>query len=80
MATVLCRVQYINDGDPFACVGTSDLEPPTPVQVVVSVYIPVGDQLAQIVRKLRAPHMVCSGFMRWGTRLIHTFSRCVHIH
>lgn len=60
MATLLCRVQYLNDGDPFACTSTCYLEPPSPVTYVFSIHLPVADQLAAVIRTLRAPHKVHS--------------------
>ncbi|TKR92854.1 hypothetical protein L596_007423 [Steinernema carpocapsae] len=51
-----CRVQYMNDSDPFATTSTCYLEPMRPVSYSFSLHLPIGDQIPEVIRLLKAPH------------------------
>lgn len=51
-----CRVQYLDDTDPFS--STNFPEPTRPPSYTFNVDIPLGEQLAGIHRLLKAPHKV----------------------
>ncbi|VDO80533.1 unnamed protein product [Onchocerca flexuosa] len=51
-----CRIQYVNDSDPFATTSSSHLEPNRPVMYNFSLHQPIGEQLPEVIRTLRAPH------------------------
>lgn len=51
-----CRVQYVDDSDPFATTSSSHLEPSRPVMYNFSLHQPVGEQISDVIRTLRAPH------------------------
>jgi hypothetical protein len=55
--TIKCRIQYINDLDPF--VSTCDRQPMIPLQYMLVLNQPICEQLPDIIRKLKAPHKVC---------------------
>lgn len=55
--SLTCRVQYLNDIDPFAYT-TNFPEPPRPPLHTFSVTLPLINQLAAIHRLLRSPHRV----------------------
>jgi hypothetical protein len=57
MAALTCRVQYLNDIDPFAYT-TNFPEPPRPPVHTFSATLPLINQLAAVHRLLRAPHRV----------------------
>ncbi|KAI6177987.1 Formin HOmology Domain [Aphelenchoides besseyi] len=52
--TIRCRLQFINDLDPF--VSTCDRQPMIPLQYMMALNQPIGEQLPDIIRKLKAPH------------------------
>uniref|UniRef100_A0A914CXA7 FHOD1 N-terminal GTPase-binding domain-containing protein n=1 Tax=Acrobeloides nanus TaxID=290746 RepID=A0A914CXA7_9BILA len=52
--TLRCRIQYINDLDPF--VSTNNREPLKPLVYSLALHRPIGDQIPDIIRQLRAPH------------------------
>ncbi|CAG2163904.1 unnamed protein product [Oppiella nova] len=55
MTTLTCKVQYLNDTDPFgAC--TQFPEPSRPPLYTFNVNIPLINQIATIHRLLKAPH------------------------
>ena len=54
---VTCRVQYLNDTDPFAY-ASSFPEPARPPLHCFSTVLPLAEQLAAVHRLLRAPHRV----------------------
>ncbi|CAJ0946716.1 unnamed protein product, partial [Mesorhabditis belari] len=54
--TFTCRIQYINDADPFATTSNCYLEPMRPVTFSFRLYDPVGEQIPDVIRTLRAPH------------------------
>jgi hypothetical protein len=57
MTTLTCKVQYLNDIDPFgAC--TQFPEPSRPPLYTFNVNIPLINQIAAIHRLLKAPHRV----------------------
>lgn len=57
MSTLTCKVQYMNDIDPFsAC--TKFPEPTRPPLFTFNVNIPLIKQIASIHRLLKAPHRV----------------------
>ena len=53
-----CRVQYVNDSDPFATTSSSYLEPMRPVTFNFRLRQTIADQLPEVIRTLRAPHKV----------------------
>ncbi|KAM8894250.1 FH1/FH2 domain-containing protein 1 isoform 2-T2 [Spinachia spinachia] len=53
MAVVVCRVQYLEDSDPFVC--TNFPEPRRPPTVNVEENLPLGEQIAGIHKLLEAP-------------------------
>lgn len=55
MATLTCRVQYLNDIDPFSA-STNFPEPARPPTYVFNVNIPLINQIAGVHRLLKAPH------------------------
>ncbi|XP_012269834.2 FH1/FH2 domain-containing protein 3 isoform X15 [Athalia rosae] len=55
MLSLTCRVQYLNDVDPFAY-ASSYPEPPRPPVHTFSATLPLINQLAAVHRLLRAPH------------------------
>ncbi|KAG7203489.1 hypothetical protein KM043_013549 [Ampulex compressa] len=55
--SLTCRVQYLNDVDPFAY-ASSYPEPPRPPVHTFSATLPLINQLAAVHRLLRAPHRV----------------------
>lgn len=55
MATLTCRVQYLNDIDPFSA-STNFPEPARPPLYTFNVNIPLLNQIAGVHRLLRAPH------------------------
>ncbi|KOX72605.1 FH1/FH2 domain-containing protein 3, partial [Melipona quadrifasciata] len=75
--SLTCRVQYLNDVDPFAY-ASSYPEPPRPPVHTFSATLPLINQLAAVHRLLRAPHRVSSSFSlkeRQAFLLIHRLSR-----
>lgn len=56
-AWVTCRVQYLNDTDPFAY-ASSFPEPARPPLHCFSTVLPLAEQLAAVHRLLRAPQRV----------------------
>ncbi|CAD5212210.1 unnamed protein product [Bursaphelenchus xylophilus] len=48
------RIQFINDLDPF--VSTSDRQPMLPLKYSLVLSQAIGEQMPDIIRKLRAPH------------------------
>lgn len=73
--SLTCRVQYLNDVDPFAY-ASSYPEPPRPPVHTFSATLPLINQLAAVHRLLRAPHRVSSSFsFKKATAflLIHSF-------
>lgn len=52
-----CRVQYINDIDPFLQASASR-EPLKPVLYNIVLHQAIGEQLADIIRTVKAPHKV----------------------
>ncbi|CAL8354244.1 unnamed protein product [Arctogadus glacialis] len=56
MATLVCRVQFLDDTDPFN--STSFPEPSRPPQYSFREEIPLINQIAGVHRLLKAPHKV----------------------
>lgn len=56
MASVTCRVQYLEDWDPFIC--TNFPEPRRPPTVEVEEDQPLSEQIPGIHKLLGAPHKV----------------------
>ncbi|WKX89466.1 hypothetical protein Q1695_008818 [Nippostrongylus brasiliensis] len=54
--TYTCRVQYVDDSDPFAPTSNAFLEPMRPVTFAFRIHETIADQLPEIIRTLRAPH------------------------
>ena len=57
MSTLSCKVQYLNDVDPFSAV-TKFPEPTRPPLFTFNVNIPLINQIAAVHRLLKAPHRV----------------------
>lgn len=53
MASVACRVQYLDDSDPFIC--TNFAEPRRPPTVLLEENSPLSEQIAGIHSLLQAP-------------------------
>uniref|UniRef100_A0A0K0F4C3 Formin_GBD_N domain-containing protein n=2 Tax=Strongyloides TaxID=6247 RepID=A0A0K0F4C3_STRVS len=51
-----CRIQYLNDGDPFVTTSTCYLEPMRQVTFSFQLHTPIGDQIGDVIRSIRAPH------------------------
>ncbi|GMT30883.1 hypothetical protein PFISCL1PPCAC_22180, partial [Pristionchus fissidentatus] len=51
-----CRVQYVNDADPFSTTSSAFLEPMRPVTFNFRLHEPIADQILEVIRALRAPH------------------------
>lgn len=58
MATFICRVQFLDDTDPFN--STNFPEPTRPPLYTFREDIPLINQIAGVHRLLQAPHKVCS--------------------
>jgi len=55
-----CRVQYLNDTDPFNC--SSFPEPARPIVYTFLTDVPLVNQLVSLKRLLGAPHYVTFAF------------------
>ncbi|XP_077084998.1 FH1/FH2 domain-containing protein 1 isoform X13 [Siphateles boraxobius] len=53
MATITCRVQYLEDSDPFVC--TNFPEPRRPPQYDLNEHLPLNEQIAGVHKLLEAP-------------------------
>uniref|UniRef100_A0A3Q2T714 FHOD1 N-terminal GTPase-binding domain-containing protein n=1 Tax=Fundulus heteroclitus TaxID=8078 RepID=A0A3Q2T714_FUNHE len=53
MASVVCRVQYLDDSDPFICTNFPEPRRPPPVTVVEDQ--PLSEQISGIHKLLEAP-------------------------
>uniref|UniRef100_A0A0N5A7F3 Formin_GBD_N domain-containing protein n=1 Tax=Parastrongyloides trichosuri TaxID=131310 RepID=A0A0N5A7F3_PARTI len=53
---ITCRIQYVNDSDPFATTSSCYLEPMRPVNFSFELHTPICDQINDVIRILRAPH------------------------
>lgn len=74
MATLACRVQFLDDTDPFN--STNFPEPSRPPLFTFREDLALGTQLAGVHRLLRAPHKVRSGGI--GRRLeTHPLQLCL---
>lgn len=63
-----CRVQYLNDCDPFEYL-THYPEPPRPPVHTFSCSLPLVNQIAAVHRLLKAPHRVSAIFhCEYGTK------------
>lgn len=69
--SLTCRVQYLNDVDPFSY-ASSYPEPPRPPVHTFSATLPLINQLAAVHRLLRAPHRVSSLYY---THTLHIFMK-----
>jgi len=58
MATMLCKVQYLDDTDPFSSTSTNFPEPTRPPTYTFLTNVPLQNQLAGVKRLLKAPHKV----------------------
>lgn len=57
--TLKCRIQYINDLDPFdSSFANNNREPLKPLFYSISLHRTIGEQLPDIIRQLKAPHKV----------------------
>jgi len=84
MAALTCRVQYLNDIDPFAYT-TNFPEPPRPPVHTFSATLPLINQLAAVHRLLKAPHRVSEVLCKVSNKIVpiissfisNTFNSCV---
>ncbi|KAL0188962.1 hypothetical protein M9458_016061, partial [Cirrhinus mrigala] len=53
MATITCRVQYLEDSDPFVC--SNFPEPRRPLQYDLNEHLLLNEQIAGIHKLLEAP-------------------------
>jgi len=60
-STMQCRVQYLNDTDPFNCATFP--EPARPVVYTFLTDMPLVNQLVSLKRLLGAPHYVMLAFI-----------------
>ncbi|KAI2799232.1 Formin Homology 2 Domain [Blomia tropicalis] len=66
MSALTCKVQYLNDVDPFsAC--TKFPEPTRPPLFTFNVNIPLINQIAAVHRLLKAPHRKWPHLKHWPT-------------
>lgn len=74
MATLVCRVQFLDDTDPFN--STNFPEPTRPPLYTFREDIPLINQIAGVHRLLKAPQKVCSGslFKKKKKNFIHVIS------
>jgi len=56
MATFMCRVQYLDDTDPFS--STNFPEPTRPPNFVFHINVPLINQIGGLYKLLGAPHKV----------------------
>ncbi|XP_077865992.1 FH1/FH2 domain-containing protein 3-like isoform X2 [Saccoglossus kowalevskii] len=56
MAYLTCRVQYLDDTDPFT--STNFPEPTRPPTFMFNEYVPLIDQIGEVHKLLRAPHQL----------------------
>ncbi|CAF90318.1 unnamed protein product [Tetraodon nigroviridis] len=63
MASVVCRVQFLDDSDPFIC--TNFPEPRRPPTVSLEEDVPLSEQVAGIHKLLEAPLKVGHGVSSW---------------
>lgn len=68
MASIICRVQFLEDSDPFIC--TNFPEPRRPPTVSLEENLPLSEQIAGIHKLLEAPlkvgHRVLSVSLSWS--------------
>jgi hypothetical protein len=57
METFSCRIQYLNDTDPFTCTSLYP-EPSRPPSYSFNIHLPLINQIASVHRILGAPHSV----------------------
>ena len=69
MATFICRVQFLDDTDPFN--STNFPEPTRPPLFTFREDIPLINQIAGIHRLLKAPHKVCTTYFFLGDVFVH---------
>ena len=76
MAAITCRVQHLEDSDPFIC--TNFPEPRRPPTVNVEQNIPLSEQISGIHKLLQAPLKVsppwlpAAGVFTWTRAGVHT--------
>uniref|UniRef100_A0A914ICP9 FHOD1 N-terminal GTPase-binding domain-containing protein n=1 Tax=Globodera rostochiensis TaxID=31243 RepID=A0A914ICP9_GLORO len=52
-----CRIQFVNDIDPFSAASAGfGREPLKPLQSTLFLHRPIAEQLPELIRLLRAPH------------------------
>ena len=74
---IKCRLQFINDLDPF--VSTADRQPMIPFQAMLILHEPIGAQLPDLIRRLKAPHKARQNFDRMKLEIasfLHSRSPC----
>ena len=65
MATFTCRVQYLDDTDPFS--STNFPEPTRPPTFTFHINVPLVNQIGGVHRLLQAPHKVSDfGMKNWN--------------
>ncbi|VDN58960.1 unnamed protein product [Dracunculus medinensis] len=62
--SISCRVQYVDDSDPFATTSSSHLEPSRPIMHTFLLHQSIGDQIPEVIRVLRAPHKACNAALQ----------------
>uniref|UniRef100_A0A915LEK5 FHOD1 N-terminal GTPase-binding domain-containing protein n=1 Tax=Meloidogyne javanica TaxID=6303 RepID=A0A915LEK5_MELJA len=56
---IKCRIQFVNDIDPFRCSSTNaglHREPIKPIQCNLQLHRSISEQLPELIKLLRAPH------------------------
>lgn len=71
MATLVCRIQYLDDRDPFA--STNFPEPTRPPSYKFLLSVPLINQIGGVHRVLDAPHRVshCNSLVLECLELLH---------
>lgn len=78
MATITCRVQYLEDSDPFVC--TNFPEPRRPPQYDLNEHLPLNEQIAGVHKLLEAPLKVSEPHLpHKGVLLLNLPDKCQRI-
>lgn len=75
MATITCRVQYLEDSDPFVC--TNFPEPRRPPQYDLNEHLPLNEQIAGVHKLLEAPLKVSEPHLPNKGVLLLTCAECL---
>ena len=73
MATFTCRVQYLDDTDPFS--STNFPEPTRPPTFTFHINVPLNNQIGGVHRLLQAPHKVSEFGLRVGSNSVASVNK-----